>query len=97
MRQFTLWQLLESTAWLSLGLAATKAFIWANSGEIFDDGLWRWREVIIILIWFVGGVSFGNVIAAFTGRRLAWSILGVCWTFFVVLTLITLEIVRMPF
>jgi hypothetical protein len=82
MRQFTLRQLLESIAWISLGLSACRAFAWASDPWRFPHKLEPLGAPILLTLWVVIGTAFGNVVATFCGHRLAWSFIGVAWTLF---------------
>jgi hypothetical protein len=86
MKQFQLRQLLESVGWLSVAMASFQAFLRLDgpryvtvAGRVRDGGL------LLLVLWLVAGVASGNVIAALFGRRTAWSIVGVCWVFFLIL------------
>lgn len=97
MRQFALRQILESIGWLSLGLAVFRTFVWANRSAYTDDYYWEWADAIIWTTWIITGVAFGNAVAAFAGRRIVWSILGICWTCFLVLAVFGLGTIPRPF
>jgi hypothetical protein len=87
MRQFRISQALESMAWLSLGIAVFKAYLSVIASNHNTLAFRQWEIGVVLLLWLIGGVSLGNVFAAFSGRRIVWSIIGVCWMPFVVLGL----------
>ena len=85
MRQFRIYQLLESIAWLSVAMAAFKALLWLDGPRYITTAApVRTNGFPIVVLWLVAGIAAGNVVAALFGRRRAWSIVGVCWTFFLI-------------
>jgi hypothetical protein len=83
MKQFRIRQMLESVAWTAVAMAAFQAFLRLDGPRGLTTG--TWRNDLPLLLWIVAGIAAGNVVAAFLGRRVAWSIIGICWMLFLIL------------
>ena len=86
MRQFRIRQLLESVGWLSVAMVTFTTFLRLD-GPRYVTTAGRVREggLPLLLLWLVSGIAAGNMVAAFLGRRTAWSIVGICWMFFLII------------
>jgi hypothetical protein len=97
MRPFSLRQILESMVWLSLAFAAYRLFDWADRSAYSDEYYREWAVVISWTTWIVAGAAIGNAVAALFRRRIVWTILGICWTYFFLLAMYGVGVIPHPF